>query len=192
MAYAWYENGNIFVAYSKDVAPDTAIEVDDTVTPSDLVIDNGTLRLKTEEEKLQELKQQLLQKLPTEVSSYIYKYYPQIKQQSDISDKENGESYLAYAGLDITQLRKDITAIVLRNYPNYEAGLQLLLQKYSSKDNEMINYWLNQLLKIGYRNYFVLLVKQEYSRIAQSISSATSKEHLPPEITFTTQFPQEL
>ncbi len=192
MAYAWYENGNIFVAYSKDVAPDTVIEVDDFITSSDLVIEDGILRLKTDEEKLQELKQQLLQRLPTEVSSYIYKYYPQLKQQSDISDKENGESYLAYVGLDITQLRKDITAIVLRNYPNYETGIQLLLQKYGSKDNKMINYWLDQLLKIGYRNHFVFLVKQEYSRLTQSISSATSKEQLPPKITFTTQFPQGL
>ncbi len=183
MAYAWYENKNIFVAYSKDVAPETAIEVDDTITPSDLVIDNGTLRLKTEEEKLQELKQQLLQRLKAEVSSYIHKYYPQLKQQSDISDKENGESYLAYAGLDIIQLRKDITEITLQNYPDLNSGLKLLLEKYGA--NDWINYWLEQLLKVAYRQYFIFLVKQEYRNLKQKIMNSDKDLN----VEFTTPFP---
>ena len=74
MAWAWIENGNIFVAYSEDVVPKgvAVIEVPDNATPSDLAIDEtGQLRLKTEQEKLADLKQEKLQQLKSYVSSLL-------------------------------------------------------------------------------------------------------------------------
>ncbi len=71
MAWAWFEGQNIFVAYSKDVVPENAIEVSDDITPQDLVIENGQLRLKTEEERLNELKQRKLQDLKGYVSNLL-------------------------------------------------------------------------------------------------------------------------
>ncbi len=67
MAWAWIENGNIFVAYSPEVVFQNAIEVPDDVLPQDLVIDNGVLRLKTVGEKLNDLKQEKL----TQLKSYV-------------------------------------------------------------------------------------------------------------------------
>ncbi len=73
MAWAWFEGQNIFVAYSKDIAPENAIEVPDSITPQDLVVDKetGKLRLKTEEEKLNEAKQYKLQELKTYMADLL-------------------------------------------------------------------------------------------------------------------------
>lgn len=74
MPWAWVENGNIFVAYSQEVVPQgvAVIEVPDNATPSDLAIDEtGQLRLKTEQEKLADLKQEKLQQLKTYVAGLL-------------------------------------------------------------------------------------------------------------------------
>ena len=71
MPWAWVENGNIFVAYSQEVVPQGAIEVPDGILPQDLVIDNGVLRLKTFEEKLNDLKQEKLNQLKFYVASLL-------------------------------------------------------------------------------------------------------------------------
>jgi hypothetical protein len=52
----------------------------------------------------------------------------------------------------------------------------------------MIAYWLSQVLKVGYRQYFVFQVKQEYGAYLQQIQQATS---LPlPTFEFKTSYPQ--
>ncbi len=71
MAWAWFEGENIFVAYSKDVVPENAVEVPDDITPQDLVIEGGQLRLKTDEEKLDEIKQYKLQELKMYVANLL-------------------------------------------------------------------------------------------------------------------------
>ncbi len=71
MAWAWFEGQNIFVAYSKEVAPENAIEVPDSITPQDLVVENGQLRLKTEQERLNEIKQYKLQELKTYMANLL-------------------------------------------------------------------------------------------------------------------------
>jgi hypothetical protein len=71
MPWVWVENGNIFVAYSQEVVPQGAIEVPDGILPQDLVIDNGVLRLKTFEEKLNDLKQEKLNQLKFYVASLL-------------------------------------------------------------------------------------------------------------------------
>lgn len=191
MAKAWIEGNNIFITMDETIAPKDAINVPDNTTPQDLVIDNGQLRLKTEEEKLQDKKQELLQQLPDKTKAYIEKYYPEVKQRSDINDKENGESYLVLQGFDTATIRKDITAITLQNYPDFANALQSLTSKYNTT-NQLVSYWLTQLLKVAFRNYFVFLVKQEFSTIKQTIENATTIEELPQKIDFTTQFPAGL
>lgn len=190
MAKAWIENGNIFVAYSEDVVSKgvAVIEVPDNVTPSDLLIDTQTnqLRLKTEQEKLAEAKQKAINELSQKATSYILQYYSENKQRSDVSDKETGESYLVYKGLDTNALRKDITSLVLSNN-DFQSALNTLNQKYNTNNDPMIYYWLSQLLKIAYRQYFVFQVKQEYATYLQQIQQATS---LPlPDFEFKTPFP---
>ena len=188
MAKAWIENNSIFITTDKTIAPANAVDVPDNITPQDLVIEkDGTLRLKTDTEKLQDKKQELLNQLPTKTQEYILKHYPTIKQQSDISDKENAESYLALQGLDIVALRKDIANLTLTNYPDFQTALDTLLKKYNSS-NQYVNYWLTQALKVAFRNYFAFLVKQEYNFMRQVIENAKTIQDLP-QIEFKTQFP---
>lgn len=190
MAKAWFENNNIFVTTDVTMAPQTAIDIPDTTTPQDLVIDGNTLRLKTTAEKLAEKKQHLLQSLPQLTQDYILKYYPTIKQQSDATDRENAEGYLTLQNIDTSVLRKDIAELVIEHYPNYSVALSAIKQKYTS-DNAYVNYWLEQVTKIGFRTYFVFLVKQEYSVFLQVISNAKTQDELPV-ITFTTPFPEDI
>lgn len=68
---AWIENGNIFVAPDQSVAPPDAIEVPEGTTPQDLKIVDGRLTLKTDEEKLQELKKQKLQELRVKTAKLL-------------------------------------------------------------------------------------------------------------------------
>ena len=68
---AWIENEYVFVTTDVSVAPSDAIDVPDGITPQDLVIDNGVLRLKTEQEKLQDLKQRKLQELKQYVANLL-------------------------------------------------------------------------------------------------------------------------
>jgi hypothetical protein len=164
------------------------LEVEST---DDIILDNGQIRVKTEQEKLQDKKQELLQKLSNEAKAYIEKYYPELKQRSDVSDKDNGESYLSLQNIDTIQLRKDITDETIKNYPDFTAALDNILIKYQSSTNQLINYWLTQELKSAFRNYFAFLVKQEYYNLETQINNATSEAELPA-ITFTTIFPEWL
>jgi vacuolar-type H+-ATPase subunit I/STV1 len=155
-------------------------------TPDDIVLDNGVIRVKTADEKLQEAKQKAINELSQKATAYILQYYSDIKQRSDVSDKENAESYIAYRGLDTSSIRKDITSLVLSN-TDFQTALNTLNQKYNSNNDQMISYWLSQVLKVAYRQYFVFLVKQEYALYLQQIQQATS---LPlPTFNFKTPFP---
>lgn len=73
MGFAQVENGVIFIAPTEDIVPANAevLEVDDTITPFDLKIENERLMLKTEEEKLQELKQRKLFELKQYVANLL-------------------------------------------------------------------------------------------------------------------------
>jgi len=190
--FVWLENGEVKVAFQKELAPEGAIEIDtlglNPIPPVEafIKIENGQIRVKTDDEKLQYVKQKAINELSQKTSTYILKYYTENKQRSDISDKENGESYLVYKGLDVNALRKDITSLILSN-SDFQSALNTLNQKYNTDNEPMIYYWLSQLLKIAYRQYFVFQVKQEYATYLQQIQQATS---LPlPSFEFKTPFP---
>lgn len=167
-----------------------AIEFD-VESPDDIILDNGQIRVKTEQDKLAEAKQKAINELSQKTTTYILRYYPENKQRSDVSDKENGESYLSLQNIDTIQLRKDIADETIKNYPDFTTALNNILIKYQSSTNQLINYWLTQGLKIAFRNYFVFLVKQEYYNFETQINNATSEAELPA-ITFTTIFSEGL
>jgi hypothetical protein len=187
-AYINSQTNTLCCALFPEAVPNNvkAIELE-VENPSDVVIDNGSIRVKTDAEKLAEAKQKTIDELSQKASAYIFRYYPDLKQKSDVSDKENGESYLAYKGFDVISIRKDITSLILSN-TDFHTALNNLNQKYNSNNDTMIAYWLSQVLKVGYRQYFVFQVKQEYGAYLQQIQQATS---LPlQEFEFKTPFPQ--
>ncbi|DAD54669.1 TPA: conserved hypothetical protein [Aquificae Joseph's Coat Spring virus] len=145
----------------------------DVNSPDDVVYESGTIRPKTQAELLAAVQQQALQQLSQSTLSYISHYYPDWKQRSDISDLANGEAYLTYAGINITQIRQIITQQILSG-ASYTQALSTLNQTFNSNTNPTIGYWLEQLLKVGYRQDFVFKVKQQYYSISQQLSSATA------------------
>jgi len=142
-------------------------------SPDDVVYMSGTIRTKTQAELLAEAQQQALQQLSQSTMNYIYQYYPDWKQRSDMSDLTNGEAYLTYAGINTTQVRQATTQQILSG-ASYTQALSTLSQSFNSNTNPTVGYWLEQLLKIGYRQDFVFKVKQQYYSISQQISSATA------------------
>jgi len=90
MAWAWIENGNIFVAYSKDVAPTDAIEVPEGTLPQDVIFENNILRLKTEAEKEEDRKVQELEEAKQELArtdSELIRVIEDIIDVLDLHDK---------------------------------------------------------------------------------------------------------
>lgn len=132
-------------------------------------------------------KDALIQKAQKMTTDYILQYYPDVKQMSDASDKENGESYLVYKGLDTTAIRKDIASLILAN-TDFQTALDTLNKKYNTNNDQMIAYWFSQLLKIAFRQYFVFLVKQEYSTYVSKLQQATDVSTLQ-DFEIKTQFP---
>jgi hypothetical protein len=186
-AYIQPNTNTLCCALLKESVPESIniveLEVENT---ADVILDNGKIRLKTDAEKLQEAKQKVIKELSEKITSYILKYYPDTKQRSDASDKENGESYLLYKGLDIASIKKDIISLILSN-SDFQIISSVLNQKYNTNNDQMISYWLSQIIKVAYRQYFVFQVKQEYTTYIQQIQQATS---FPlPEVGFKTQFP---
>ena len=178
--YVWLDsNGKLNVALSQSLAPSNAIFIDtsayNSVPPVDALvsISNGQIVVNSTSQVLQNLKQLALQQLSQSTMSYIYQYYPDWKQRSDMSDLTNGEAYLTYAGLNPTQVRQTITQQVLSG-ASYTQALSTLSQTFNSNTNPTIGYWLEQLLNVGYRQDFVFKVKQQYYSISQQLSSATA------------------
>jgi hypothetical protein len=68
--YAWVENGQLFTTDDKNLAPFEAIEFE-VERPDDLVYDGSQIRLKTQNEKLQELKTQKLAELKSYVAGLL-------------------------------------------------------------------------------------------------------------------------
>jgi len=155
-------------------------------SPADVVYVSGTIRTKTPEELLAEAQQKGLETLSQSTMNYIFQYYPEQKQRSDMSDLVNGEAYLTYLGLNPTQVRQITTQQILSG-ASYTQALSTLSQTFNSTTNPTIGYWLEQLLKVGYRQNFVYQVKEQYYSISQQLSSATA---LPlPSYTISVPFP---
>jgi hypothetical protein len=180
-------NNTLCCALLPEAVPEgvKALELD-VENPSDIILDNGVIRVKTDAEKLAEAKQKAINNLYQKATAYILQNYSDVKQRSDVSDKENGESYLVYKGIDTNAVRKDITSLILST-SDFQSALDTLNKKYNTSNDQMTAYWLSQILKIAYRQYFVFQVKQECASYIQQIQQATS---LPlPSFEFKTPFP---
>ena len=68
--YAWVENGQLFTTDDKNLAISEAVEFE-VESFEDLTYDGSQIRLKTQDEKLQELKAQKLSELKTYVASLL-------------------------------------------------------------------------------------------------------------------------
>jgi len=114
--YAWVENGQLFTTEDENLAPSKAIEFE-VENPNDIVYDGSQIRLKTQDEKLQELKAQKLSELKTYV-----------------------------AGL-LVQTDYVITKIAEAQIQNDTAEVEALKQKYSTQlqQREAIRAWNEQM-----------------------------------------------
>jgi len=180
-------NGVLCCALNPNAVPQgvSAIELD-VNSPDDVIIDNGTITVKTQAQLFAEAQQKAIKDLSQKTTAYILKHYPEWKQRADVSNLTNGETYLASQGIDITALRKAIGSALL-NGTAFSSTLSSLNQTYNTNSNATISYWLGQVLKALYRQYFVYQVKQEYYTYLQKIQQATS---LPlPSFEFKTPFP---
>ena len=185
--WAYLNNNVLCCALTPSAVPKgvNAIELD-VNSPNDVIYDGKQIRAKTQAELLAEAQQKAIKDLSQQTTAYILKYYPEAKQRADMSDITNGENYLASQGIDITALRKAIGTALL-NGTAFSTALSNLNTTYNTNSNTTINYWLTQVLKVSYRQYFVYQVKQEYYTYLQKIQQATS---LPlPTFEFKTPFP---
>ena len=114
--YAWVKNGQLFITEDKNLVPLKAIEFE-VESFDDLTYDGTQIRLKTQGEKLQELKAQKLSELKTYVASLLA--------QTD---------YI-------------ITKIAEAQIQNDTAEIEALKQKYSAQlqQREAIRAWNEQM-----------------------------------------------
>jgi hypothetical protein len=114
--YAWVENGQLFTTEDKNLVPPEAVEFE-MESFDDLTYDGTQIRLKTQEEKLQELKAQKLSELKTYV-----------------------------AGL-LAQTDYVITKIAEAQIQNDTAEVEALKQRYSAQlqQREAIRIWNEQM-----------------------------------------------
>jgi len=151
---------------------------------------NKQWRDKTEQEIISEKKTQLLNQLNSYTTSYILQHYPDIKQKSDLADKE------FYTTLLINKLSLTADEIANKVYnasANILSGISTLqdeVEKLSKdKDGNEITFDWNgqtvstklpweQLIKVGVRTGWVQLVKQKYYEIKRQIEDMSSLKEL--------------
>lgn len=114
--YAWVDNGQLFTTEDKNLALSNAIEFE-VESFDDLIWDGTQIRLKTQDEKLQELKSQKLSELKTYV-----------------------------AGL-LAQTDYVITKIAEAQVQNDNAEVEAIKQKYATQlqQREAIRQWSEQM-----------------------------------------------
>ena len=135
-----------------------------------------------------ELKTFKFQELQAGATSYIQRFYPEVKQRSDVADKE-------YWGAWLVAQNSTYTADSIYKSA-YQSALNIL-NGASDLPTEVANYptaeqqaW-EQLIKIALRVAFVQEVKKEYYAKKAQIEQATSEADLNAvDMTFTTPYPQ--
>jgi len=154
-----------------------------------LVIDLKTGKTKTEVlpdpvVDLNQLKNNLLSDLVVKTSSYIFSYYPDIKQKSDLSDKEYFETYMKTTNIDEKQFRHALinsASKIFDKTSDFNTELQSLISQFPSpiaNTNEW-NFAIEQLFKIAIRVGFVQRCKNVHRQIEVQIKAASTVEELP-------------
>jgi len=135
---------------------------------------------------LDELKQRKLTQLIVQTKAYIEQYYPEVKQRSDVADKEYWVGWLL--SLNPNYTISQIYALIFQSASKVLFGQTTLEQELLSFPEQERQAW-EQLIKIGLRIGFIQMVKQEYYRIAKNIMEAKTKEELETvKIEFRTRF----
>ena len=181
---AWIENEYVFVTTDVSVAPSDAIDVPDGTTPFDLVIDNGVLRLKTDTEKLVQLKQQKLKELDSLTTEYITTYYPLTKQNSDSADVAYWQNYLLMYGIDPVKSRQTLAYTIVSFFDqgwSFEQCVQFFLSQFPdpnpTKEPGGPIYWgyaVEQIIKSGIRMEWLKRVKEKCRQYISEVNNATS------------------
>ncbi len=126
--------------------------------------------------KLLQAKQNLLRHLSNITRKYIEKYYPEVKQRSDIADKE-------YCGSVLLTLNSVYTTDqIYKDCANYAsqilAGTGDLQTIVSSLPTVEQPYW-EQLIKVAVRVGWVNQVKQIYRQLKSQIEQAIDYSQFP-------------
>jgi hypothetical protein len=147
---------------------------------------NKQWRDKTDDEIISEKKSQLLKGLDTKTTSYITSNYSDIKQKSDLADKEFYTSLLinklSLTADDIANKVYNAAANILSNISTLEDEVNKL--SYDEDGNEITFEWngqnisakipWEQLIKVGVRVGWVNLVKQTYYQVKSQIETLTT------------------
>ena len=145
-------------------------------------------RIKQKQKELFKITQkETLKRLQNQTKSYIEKYYPEIKQRSDVNDKEFWGSWLIYHFPDVhnsDSLYKKLfeaSAKILEKQSNFQTELNNL-QEITEFENEEIEFKykiaLEQLLKVALRQGWVQECKTEFSIKKSLVKKATTIEEL--------------
>jgi len=142
---------------------------------SDKVWDDKKWRAKTKEEKLQEYKETQIKELNQKTKAYIESFYPDIKQRSDIADKEYWGTYLLSINQNysLDEIYKTASKYALDIF-NKKIKLSDILNKFSETERKA---W-EQLIKVALRILFVQECKSVYHEILNKIQKATSIEEI--------------
>lgn len=135
----------------------------------------------------QELKTRKLQELQSAARSHIERYYPELKQRSDVADKEYWGAWLLAQNSSYTS--DQIYRSAYQSALNIIAGSSDLQTEVSGYPASEQQAW-EQLIKIALRVAFVQEVKKEYYAKKAQIEKARKESTLSAvDLTFTTQFP---
>ena len=134
---------------------------------------------------LNKRKQMLIENLQGLVRLHIEARYSEIKQRSDLSDKEYFETYMKAFNIDEQLFRRELMSSVIaiyNNQSNFQTELQRLQTLFPPPIQADVVLWnkaIEQLLKVAIRVEFVQRNKQVYYQILQQIQNATTESELP-------------
>ncbi len=133
---------------------------------------------------LEERKIELLNELFELTRDHIYQYYPDIKQKSDLSDKEYFEIYMKLHNIDELTFRQAIAQAVQNIYNTSDfatelSNLQTNFPAPATANPDEWNFAIEQLLKVAVRVSFVQKCKQVYYVHKQQIQNTTTEAELP-------------
>jgi len=131
---------------------------------------------------LDEEKVILLQTLEEKITTHIFSLYPDLKQKSDLSDKEYWSNYLVAKGVEERGFRIELIRSVENVYAggDFETEVDRLTSiifpsGYTIEDRIAIE----QMLKVAVRVSFIQRVKAVYRQVEGEIVNAVDKASLP-------------
>ncbi len=134
-----------------------------------------------------ELKTLKLNELQSSAKAYIEQFYPEVKQRSDMADKEYWGSWLLTQ--NSTYTADSIYKTAFQSAANILNGTSDLQTEVSNFPTTEQPAW-EQLIKIALRVGFVQRVKQEYWALYQQVQAATNESELNAvNIAFATPYP---